>query len=109
MNNKLLGTIGLCRAAGGVVTGFDSVMSEIRSGKAKLIMIAADSSERTKKQLRDKCVFHEVKCVECEYTAEELGKALGKAPAVALSFNGKGCFNKVRDYYASSSADVSEK
>ena len=95
----ILGWMGLCKAAGGVTSGFDSVLGEVRCGKAKLVMISADASDRTRKQIKDKCGFHGVKCVECEFTSEELGHAIGRDSAVAVSFGGKGCFNKIRDYY----------
>ena len=42
------GYIGLCVAAGGVTTGFDLVLGEIRRGRAKFVLIASDASERTK-------------------------------------------------------------
>lgn len=100
--SNILGNIGLCRAAGGVTTGFDSILAEVRSKRAKLVIISSDASERTKKQLRDKCAYYSVKCVETEFSAEELGVSVGKPSAVAVSFNGRGCFNKIRDHYSRS-------
>ena len=87
--SAILGWMGLCKAAGGV-----------RCGKSKLVMIASDASERTRKQIKDKCEFHGVKCVECGFSSEEIGRAIGRGSTVAVSFGGKGCFNKIRDYYA---------
>lgn len=98
--NAILGWMGLCKAAGGVTSGFDSVLGEVRCGKSKLVMIASDASERTRKQIKDKCQFHGVKCVECGFSSEEIGHAIGRDSTVAVSFGGKGCFNKIRDYYA---------
>lgn len=100
LSNALLKWIGLCKAAGGVTSGFDSVLGEVRCGKSKLVMISSDASDRTRKQLKDKCEFHGVKCVECGFTSDEIGHAIGRGGAVAISFGGKGCFNKIRDYYA---------
>ena len=89
--SAILGWMGLCKAAGGVTSGFDSVLG---------VMIASDASERTRKQIKDKCEFHGVKCVECGFSSEEIGHAIGRDSTVAVSFGGKGCFNKIRDYYA---------
>ena len=96
LSNALLKWMGLCKAAGGVT----SVLGEVRCGKSKLVMIASDASERTRKQIKDKCEFHGVKCVECGFSSDEMGHAIGRDSTVAVSFGGKGCFNKIRDYYA---------
>ena len=104
--NVILGWMGLCKAAGGVTSGFDSVLGEVRCGKSKLVMIASDASERTRKQIKDKCEFHGVKCVECGFSSDEMGHAIGRDSTVAVSFGGKGCFNKIRDYYAKEEKDA---
>ena len=105
MNNRVLGWIGLCMAAGGVTTGFDLIIGDVRCGKSKLVLLASDASDRTKKQLTDKCSFHNVKCLECEFTGAEIGHAIGKSESAAISFSGRGCFNKIRDYYANAAKE----
>ena len=105
LSNALLKWMGLCKAAGGVTSGFDSVLGEVRCGKSKLVMIASDASERTRKQIKDKCEFHGVKCVERGFSSGEMGHAIGRDSTVAVSFGGKGCFNKIRDYYAKEDQD----
>ena len=82
-------TIGLCRAAGGVVIGTDSVLAEIRRGRAKFLLIASDASERTLKQLTDKCAFYQVTYYQTDMDSAAMAKVLGK-PCVAAAFNGKG-------------------
>ena len=82
-------TIGLCRAAGGVVIGTDSVLAEVRRGRAKFLLIASDASERTRKQLSDKGAFYQVKVFHTEMDSAAMAKVLGK-PCVAAAFNGKG-------------------
>ena len=57
--SAILGWMGLCKAAGGVTSGFDSVLGEVRCGKSKLVMIASDASERTRKQIRISASFTE--------------------------------------------------
>ncbi len=78
-------------AAGGVVTGFDSVLTEVRQGRVKFLLIAADASERTKKQLTDKCTHYKTKYRTGPYTGEELARILGKrAVCMAAAFTGRG-------------------
>ena len=93
MTEKL---IGLCRAAGGVTVGFDAVMAEIRGGRAKFVLIASDASDRTRKQLSDKCKYYHVTCFEGAYSSEALSEMLGRrSGCVAAAFTGKGPWENV--------------
>ena len=90
------GTLGLCMAAGGVKTGTDTVLGEIRSRSAKFVMTASDASERTLKQIRDKCRTYGIDCYEAPLSGTELADALGKrSTCVAVSFNGRGPWRNV--------------
>lgn len=51
VNSKLLGTLGICRRAGHLTLGFDAVCDLIKQRQAKCILLAADLSEKTKKEL----------------------------------------------------------
>ena len=87
--------MGLCRAAGGVVTGFDLVLGEVRRRRAVFVLIADDASERTRKQLTDKCNYYKVKYFPTQpgtgFTAEELAHIVGrKSACAAAAFTGKG-------------------
>ncbi len=95
MTKNLEKYIGLTRAAGGVTTGFDSVMAEIRGGRSKIVLIASDASDRTKKQLTDKCKFYSVKHRIIDTDSIALGKLIGKPASAAISLNGKGCTKQV--------------
>ena len=88
--------IGLCRAAGGVTVGFDAVMAEIRGGRAKFVLVASDASDRTRKQLSDKCKYYHVTCFEGAYTSAGLAEMLGRrSGCVAAAFTGKGPYESV--------------
>ena len=93
MTEKL---IGLCRAAGGVTVGFDAVLREVRSGRARFVLMASDASERTRKQITDKCRYYGVTCFDGPYPSADLAKMLGRrsGPAAA-AFTGKGPFESV--------------
>lgn len=90
-DRKIENYMGLCRAAGGVTTGFDLVLGEVRRKKALFVLIADDASERTRKQISDKCEYYEVKCFPAGLTADELARVLGKkSSCAAAAFTGKG-------------------
>jgi ribosomal protein L7Ae-like RNA K-turn-binding protein len=83
--------MGLCRAAGGVTTGVDSTIAEVRRGRAKFVMIACDASERSTKQLTDKCKFYNTKYFINSYDSAAIAHILGKnSPCAAACFSGKG-------------------
>ena len=93
-------------AAGGIKTGFDSVLGEIRSGQAKFVIIAADASERTKKQLTDKCKFYNVKHFMSQYTGAAIAEMLGKkSTCAAAAFGGRGPWQSVCHFLESHECD----
>ena len=53
MNNKIYGLLGLARKAGKISFGTQSCIEAIEKGKAKLVIIAEDCSDRTKKNFED--------------------------------------------------------
>lgn len=49
INNKLLGLLGICAKAGKIVSGADACLEEIKTNSVKLLIIAEDASDKTKK------------------------------------------------------------
>ena len=60
MNDRVLGMLGLAKKAGKTVSGEDKILEAIRNGKAKLVIIAGDASENTKKRFKDKCAYYHI-------------------------------------------------
>ena len=52
---KLLSAVSLCRKAGKLVMGFDAVQESVYSGKAYLVLLAADVSDGTAKRMTRAC------------------------------------------------------
>ena len=52
---KLLSAVSLCRKAGKLVMGFDAVRESVMSGKAWLVLLAADVSDGTAKRMARTC------------------------------------------------------
>ena len=99
--------IGLCMAAGGIRSGTDTVLSEARAGHSKLVLVACDASDRTKKQISDKCSYYKVKLFSTELTADEIASMIGKHSAcVAVSFTGRGPWANVLKALESEKTDV---
>ena len=77
MTDKILNLIGLAMKAGKAVSGEFSVEKCIKSGKAKLLIMAEDASDNSKKKFTDKCNYYNVPVIIYS-TKEDLGRALGK-------------------------------
>lgn len=69
--------ISLCQRAGKLVSGEFSVEKSIRSGQAKLVIIAADASENTKKKFCNKSSYHKIPFIILS-AKQELSSACGK-------------------------------
>lgn len=76
-NNKILGLIGLSARARKIAFGADSVEMEIKKRKVYLIVIATDSSERTKNKFQKLSEEYNVPIIMAE-TIESLSKSIGK-------------------------------
>ena len=76
-NNKILGLIGLAARARKISFGADSVELQAQKRKVYLIILAQNSSERTKEKFRKISKEKKVPIIITE-TIETLSKAIGK-------------------------------
>ncbi|MBO6215288.1 MAG: ribosomal L7Ae/L30e/S12e/Gadd45 family protein, partial [Lachnospiraceae bacterium] len=52
-NDKVLSMIGLCMKAGKLKSGEFAVEETVKNGQARLVIVASDASENTKKSYAD--------------------------------------------------------
>lgn len=78
INKKILGLIGLSAKAGKISFGSDSVEDQIKKKKVKLVIIAENSSERTKDKFKKLTEKNNIPCIIIG-EIEELSKAIGKS------------------------------
>lgn len=97
MNDRILNLLGLCRRAGRMKIGCDTVIESMENGDAKLVLMAADISENTKKKIIS--AADGVKYEILIYPKDELSFALGKTCAV-LSVEDEGFANKLSELIA---------
>ena len=81
--------IGLAMKAGKIISGSDLVETGIRTGKAKLVLLAQDASDNTKKRLRDKCTYYQVP-IYLYSDKNALGKMIGKEERSAAAVTDDG-------------------
>lgn len=95
MTNELYRFIGLAYRARKVATGETSIMKDLRAGKVKLLLLASDASEPTKKKWLDKSNAYDVTCIEAG-NREALAHAIGKEDRVAIAILDQGFAKKMR-------------
>ena len=83
-NNNVAFALGLAQKAGKVASGDFAVRSALKSGKAKLLVVAEDAAPNSKKDMYYLAEVAGVEVVEL-LTRDELGFAIGKAKRTALA------------------------
>lgn len=78
INKKILGLIGLAARARKICFGADSVELQIKKKKVYLVIVAEDSSNRTKDKFKSLCEEHGIPII-IEGEIEVLSKAIGKS------------------------------
>ncbi len=80
--NKLLGALGLARRAGALIIGFDSVKDAVLSGKAVLVLIAADVADGTRRRTLRICEEDECPVLDIPLPMESVADILHKPVGV---------------------------
>ena len=87
--DKALSLIGLAMKAGRCKGGEMMTESEVKSGRARLVIIASDASDNTKKKFRDMCKFYKVP-IYIYGDKDTLGHAMGKEFRASLAILDEG-------------------
>ncbi|WP_057763738.1 L7Ae/L30e/S12e/Gadd45 family ribosomal protein [Companilactobacillus tucceti] len=77
MRNKFLGFLGIVLRSGNMVSGTDLTLQGIRNKSVKLVVMANDCSDRTKKDLTNKTEYYKVPLIT-EFTSYKIKKSIGK-------------------------------
>jgi ribosomal protein L7Ae-like RNA K-turn-binding protein len=85
MNNKrIISLLGMAQKAGKLASGEFAAEKAVKAGKAKLLLIADDSSETTKKAYKDMAAYYQVQLYEI-LSKQELGESIGKVQRAAVA------------------------
>lgn len=93
--DKVLSLIGLAMKAGRCASGEMMTETETKSGRAKLVIVASDASENTKKKFRDMCEFYKVP-IYFYGDKDTLGHAMGKEFRASLAILDEGFAKGIR-------------
>ena len=84
MTNKLSGLLGMAKRAGHAFCGFDAAAELLQSGKAALILLAADLSPKTEKEIRFLRKGKAIPLLTVPLDKERMGQALGLRKPVGI-------------------------
>lgn len=84
-NDPVLSMLGLCRRAGRLSVGTEAVTTAIKRKKTHLVIIAADISPKTEKELRYQARETDLPILRVKQNLFEVGHAIGiKAGVVSV-------------------------
>lgn len=93
--NKVYSLLGFAAKAGKLVVGTDAVIECIQYKKAKLIIVASDASDKTKKNIQFICDKNGLKCY-IYGLKDEMSHAIGKVNKVVLAVKDKNIANGIK-------------
>lgn len=86
--NKLLDLLTICRKAGKLETGFDAMKEALIKEKAAAVIVAADISQKTEKEVRFFSDKKNVTVKKADFTIDEVYSRLGKRAGVLTVCDG---------------------
>lgn len=98
INNNILGLIGLAMKAGKVAFGADSVEESILKKKVKLVIVSAESSERTKIKFTKTCEKYNIPII-VDGNIDDLSKAIGKNNKAIIGIKDINFANSIQKKY----------
>ena len=95
--DKVLSLLGIAMKAGGVLSGEFQTEKAVKEGKARLVILAGDASDNTKKKFADMSSYYGVPF----YTyadREQLGHCIGKEFRASLAVTNRGLAESLRKH-----------
>lgn len=95
MDKKIFSLLSICQKAGKVKTGEDMCVNALRSGEAKLVIIAEDASANTKKKFTNKSNHYNVPFVIFS-DRDTLSMSIGKINRPVIVITDGGLAEKIK-------------
>ena len=86
--------LGLAYRARKLISGEELVLKEIKSKRARLVLLSKDASSNTSKRIVDKCTYYQIPFRIVE-SREKLGHAIGKNERVVIAILEEGFAKKL--------------
>lgn len=80
--NKTLGLLTICKKAGKLIMGMDSVKDACNSFKASCVLVTTDISEKSLKEARFVCSMNEVPLLRLDVSMDDVWYSLGRKSGI---------------------------
>lgn len=92
--DRVLGLLGISAKAGKIVSGTDVVLEKMKKNQIKLVLVADNASDKTKKEMRFKCNQNNVPIVIWG-GIDTNSKAIGKSNKAIIGILDKGLADSI--------------
>ncbi len=106
--NKVLSLIGLATKAGKAASGEFSAQKAVKSGLARVVLVAEDASDNTKKMFVNMCTYYKVP-VYFYSDKETLGAAMGKMYRASVAVTDEGLGKAIENRLREAGCEVAEE
>lgn len=94
MKNNIYGLLGISAKAGKLVSGMDATVDNIKRGRVKLIILAEEASEKTKKEMNYYSEKNNIKLIVYG-NIDENSHAIGKKNRAIIAILDDGLANSI--------------
>ncbi|MFS0751807.1 YlxQ family RNA-binding protein [Oceanobacillus sp. 1P07AA] len=94
MNPSYLSILGLAVRARKCAFGEETILKEVRSNRAKLVLLASDIGPQTKKKITDKCKYYQIPFRFVD-DRDTISHSIGKTHRVAVAILDAGFAKKL--------------
>ena len=98
MNPKIKNLLTLAAKSGNLVSGDETCINYLKKDAVKLVILAEDASENTKKKFEDKTSYRNVP-IRYWGNKEELGNTIGKPSRTIIAIIDKGFSESILKYF----------
>lgn len=103
--NRVLGMLGISAKAGKVVCGNDATIEDIERHKVKLVIVAEDASEKTKKNMKYVCEKNKVPILEFG-NIDEISRTIGKTNKAIIGIKSKSLSEAIEKLIKNNGGDL---
>ena len=93
-NQRVFGLLGLCMKSGAIAFGTESCQDLIQKNKLKLVIVASDASDRTKRNFNFLCNKNNINFLEFA-SIDELSKCIGKKNKAVFGIKNESLANQI--------------
>ena len=97
-NDKILSLLSIAEKGGNVKSGEFLTEESVKRRRSKLVIVAEDASDNTKKRFENMCAHYKVPYITYA-DKESLGHAIGKEFRASLSVTEKGLAEKIKELF----------